>query len=663
MKKNVKILMMLLAALLVGLLLVTACTNPTNGDPGADGKNGTEGPKGDAGVGEKGDQGDKGDPGAVGPAGPAAPTVITAVATSTSLADIKTFFAEGADKVILTGDGSLSGSAGTLVIPANKILAAGGAVQLVANSVLVATEGELSLTGTLTASSSTVIVKNKAAYPGTITATVYPDYRDTLPSDTPGGPIALPSLAVGTGGIAWEALAARMSTQSLYIIGDLTVKGGNVNTTTPNVTVYGDVKAEGEITLLDTLSLLNGALVANGGPLTVNGLADYYDGKLDTGSYEVTAGTSTATVYTLSAVRSSSGGKLRLPQTATNVSISLSATPGFDVNGNVEFFTPTGGTAAAVSLVSGVTFGNTGTTTFPEGVTLAGTAAFKGDVYVGGGKKITGTGNISLAAGVTLGLPGGGNAILTADADTTLGLGTATELLFDAAKKITQSVEDVGITGSITLAQGAVYEVAASRTLTVAAAGVLTVKGNLNVLGSLVLTSATGAGGASLNGAGTVAVGDIAITGGWLAFATAGNPLITIAAATQNASVTCASAAVLTANNADALITVPASRTLTLATADTVIDLKGSETAALGSIDLKGTGIIAFGATSGTAIKANTGTGGAVNTIAGITTKTNVTYVSTTGTNKLVSITASGSTPAISGTTDVRLNSITSVTP
>jgi hypothetical protein len=612
MKKNVKILTMLLAALLVGLLLVTGCTNPTNGDPGADGKNGTEGPKGDAGVGEKGDQGEKGDPGAVGPAGPAAPQVVTAVASTTSLADIKTFFAEGADKVILTGDGTLSGSAGTLVIPANKILATGKAVTLPAGSVLVATEGELSLTGTGTINGtggSVVIVKNKAAYPSNILSSIQPEYHDTLPPDgMVGGSIALPSLVVGTGGIAWSTLAARMGpTNTLYIIGDLTVNGGTVNTSAPNVAVYGDVKAVGEITLGAALNLLNGALVANGGPLTVNGLAGNYTGDLDTGSYEVTAGTGTAT-YTLTGLRSSGNGKLKIPQTATSVSIGASPTPGFEVNGNVEFFAPGSTSPIAVSLGTGAVFGNTGTTTFPEGVALAGTARFDGKVSIGLNKSI------AVADSGTITLTGNGKAALaleTADVITNPSNTTNVGLAFAGATNgvvlgfplsgvgLTQSAggtnnHSVTITGNAVLAPGATYTVASELNKV----GTLSVTGSLNLKeeSSLVLTGAD-ANGAKLAGTGSVVADGITITGGgadgWQAQGT-GKAVIAANAIGADA----ATGVILTAlgNSSAPKITVAAAGTLTIG-ANTTIALRNNG-GAVGSIVLtkptSGTTTLAF---------------------------------------------------------------------
>jgi hypothetical protein len=153
MKKDVKILTALLAALLVSLMLVTACTNPTNGEPGPAGPAGPSGPSG--GAGEKGDQGDPGDEGTTLPSipggnGPAGYPVIS-VTTALDDDDWDELFI-GNDKVrLITGAGTIEGT-----IPAGKTLEIAGTVAIAAgtppNPTLIV-EGTVQIldTGSLTA--------------------------------------------------------------------------------------------------------------------------------------------------------------------------------------------------------------------------------------------------------------------------------------------------------------------------------------------------------------------------------------------------------------------------------------------------------------------------------------------------------------------------------
>jgi hypothetical protein len=584
MKNKVKILTMLLAALLVGFLLVTGCTNPTNGDPGADGKNGTEGPKGDAGVGEKGDQGDKGDPGAVGPAGPAAPLVETIDDyTSISLDSIKARFAAGVEKVVLALDDTLqSGATDTLVIPANKTLVIGEEVTLQPGSVIIATEGELNVTGKLKgATTSVVIVKNKAAYTDTdlVVDSIMPTYHDTLPSIV-GGPIAVPTLALGTGGIAWTDLVSRMGmgTIPLYVTGDLIVKGGTfAPSSTIPISVYGDVKAEGIVALNTTGWSFGGTLAATG-DVTVTGLASYTTKKLDTGGHTVKA--TDGAIFNLSSLTGS--GQLELPNASTSVTISGGG-------GNVVF------TAASATLaLTAAVFNNGGTTTFLDDVTLPAAASFGGTVSVADGKKLTtaSTGTITLALGAGLAVDstpvltnkGASSAVLTASAATI-------PLLFTAASggnsaKITQGV--AGTAHVITVTSGtltldAAYEVVSGA----GQVGNLALAGNIRLgeKGSLVLTGLA-SDGAVLTGSGSLIGDGVTIVGG-----TAGWRAVGAASTSIIGPNSIGGTAVLTAvtGGVQPSITVAAGKKLTIDNG-TVISLLGSGGGAVGSIKLLGAG-------------------------------------------------------------------------
>jgi hypothetical protein len=576
MKNKVKILTMLLAALLVGFLLVTGCTNPTNGDPGADGKNGTEGPKGDAGVGEKGDAGEKGDPGAVGPAGPAAPITETVFAASGSVAagTINVWFAKGTATVYV--EDGITINAGKIVVGPNQTLVINddATVDLAADVIIYATEGTLDLRDGAVINgdaASVVVLRDQSLYsPLKIIGSIRPTYYDTLPATLGGGHAALPTLTVGTGGIAWSDLIARLSGQKLYITGDLIVNDGTFSPSA-QITVNGDVKAKGSVTLSAGGWTPGGALVADG-PLTVDGLATY-TGKLDTGSYPVKASDSPAPDFVL-AVLNGSNGTLELPQDTGSVDIA-------EGNGNVVFVA----TGGAVTLGDS-TFGNTGRTTFPEGVTLEDTS-FSGTASIGAGKLLTlvdakaitlgGTGKAALALNGTpiISNPSSvGNVVkLLAAEDTVLTSASSGVGLTQSAAGTTS--HEVKITGNAVLAAGATYTVAseASKVGTLAIDDASEIK----VYGSLVLTGATSTNGALLTGdtVGKVTAGDTEIFGDTEGWQAVGTGTITIAPNTISAN---ADTAILTGvSGGSSTITVAAGKTLTIA-ANTTINLTAAGT-------------------------------------------------------------------------------------
>jgi hypothetical protein len=130
MKEAVKILTALLAALLVSLLLATACTNPTNGEPGAPGAPGTPGTNGtngaDGGDGKDAETPANGAPGGPGEAG-------YPVISPTAAIDVEELFSGDTAKVrILSAvGGSIYG-----IVPATKTLEIAGTVPIEASETL-----------------------------------------------------------------------------------------------------------------------------------------------------------------------------------------------------------------------------------------------------------------------------------------------------------------------------------------------------------------------------------------------------------------------------------------------------------------------------------------------------------------------------------------------
>jgi hypothetical protein len=258
---------------------------------------------------------------------------------------------------------------------------------------------------------------------------------------------------------------------------------------------------------------------------------------LNTGVKTVTA---VGTVFEIGGLKSSSSdGKLLIPQTATGVTIGAVT----DGNGNVEFL-PGNPVAFATAASS---FGNTGTTTFPDGATVTAVAlTFAGAVDFGGDLDLSGVsgtvefgGTASFANGkkitmavatdiITLGKDGGalavdGQKIIAANgaADAVLTPAVTTILTFgliDGKPALTQdnsaaAVHQIAVSGGdVTLADNAVYKVN-SAALKVGTLVVDGVEFDVGSSGSLVL-DADGTNGAILTGTGSIVAGAAEITGG-----------------------------------------------------------------------------------------------------------------------------------------------------
>jgi hypothetical protein len=570
MKKKVKILMTLLAALLVGLLLVTACTNPTNGDPGAQGEKGDQGGSGGAGEkGDQGEQGEQGEPGGTGPEGKPGANVATITSSLATKDLIASYFANLVDTVVVVDDGSDLPSSSSpddeYVVPPNKTLAIAGEVSLTGTTRIKAVEGKLDLSGgTIVGTGTQVVLLNKADAlaanigPGLsgakiITAKV-PTYMDNTSAQIPNADGAiLPSLTIGAGGITQgEFDYFTVSGYPVYIIGNLTVNTATVFTSGEDITVYGDTKVGANITL-DGAQKLIGKLVATA-PITVTGLSAA-DRDLDTGSFRVIPGGGVAPVT----LRSLDGtGNLFLDDTIGQVNIGGG-------KGNVVF------DDGDVTLTAASTFLNSGNIVFNAGGLIldgsgAGTARFNGTVSIPDTKSISlvaGTNTITLDNGAALAV--GNHKITSTAPGTVLTPGAGTTLGFSTANGITQAgtpgTQGINVAGDATLT--GTYTVSGGTATT---GGILSVAtgGTLKVDGKLSLDS-TGAGNTAAlttTGTGKVVAGDTTIAGAgisWTVTANTGKVDIT-----PNALTASVAGAVLTPSGSAGIITVAAGKRLTV---------------------------------------------------------------------------------------------------
>jgi hypothetical protein len=536
MKDRVKILTILLAALLVGSLLVTACTNPTNGDPGRDGAQGLPGQDG---TGEKGEAGADGEDGAAGsPGQPGQNALNTETVTTAGLsASALAGYFRTKDIVYLMGAASLN--AENYVVPAGKTLEVldaltigdGALIDAYAGTLIVADTVQITPIGT---SNPTVILLNNADRDAMNLGTsstkiansiIVPKNATGVTSSSPSAdsPVFFQTLTLGPGGIASAALAGYANTNPIFVR-DLTVAEDiDFSGIGASITVLDNLTAKNDITLDGANLTLNGKLTA-GASIEVLGLANF-DGVLDTDVYTVTAETGgSAVIIALSALNSAAnaGGKLNL---AAGIHTTVTINEG---NGNVEY------TGTNVSLAGSSVFGNTGTVMFPGnlGFGASTTIQFNGTASFGSTQTITqaATNKITLGPGGSLAV--GADKLISnthETADAILTPGGATVLTFDATnKKITQSGGGITLDGTATLPAGASYELS-GQTLTL----------GLNAV---------------IAGAGKVIAGDTTIvggTGGWRVAGTTGSVVI----GANNININAATV-VLTAQSADSGITV-----------------------------------------------------------------------------------------------------------
>jgi hypothetical protein len=512
MKKTVKILTMLLAALLVGLLLVTACTNPTNGDPGTPGKDGAPGVGEEGKPGEDGEQGEQGEAGGTGPEGKPGLNIETINQGTVNAGLLTTLYGRGVDTVVVANPATLTYGL-DYVIPQNKTLVISGSVSLSGGTSRVnAINGTFDLTrGTLAATGGDIILLNDkdtaamnaavaAGTSGGITgATVLP-YKASITEDLTGD-VATSSLTFETAA-AWTAFVDHVDTHTVYVAGDFFAKNVGIDFSATNVVVYGDLKAQGNVDLEDLTYLdLGGSLVATNA-LTLGGINNF-TGAIDTGSNLVTVDTTggITSVALANLYSSSPNGKLVLNKDIAAVNITGNG------NGNIEFATSSPNDPVELTTAA---FGNTGATTFNQTVEIstndaefAGSVRFAGDLTLTD-KGVTFNNPASFAAGkitlvdttysvITLDQNGavsgsGGALTYTAGSAVTIKAAVANTILTFDGTGITQSG---GATHSIVIADSAptltgTYTVASLST----AIGTLTTTNGLNVTGKLALTGA-----------------------------------------------------------------------------------------------------------------------------------------------------------------------------
>jgi hypothetical protein len=589
--------MMLLAAVLVGLLLVTACTNPTNGDPGTPGKDGAPGVGEDGKPGEDGEQGEQGEAGGTGPEGKPGLNAETVAANSLTKTLLKAYYDNGVDTVFVTrGTGSFP--AETLAVPKNKTLVITENISLAGGTLINAVPGTLKVAdgAVLTATSGILLTNTRDDTDNGARivrgANSPPTAYETFPvgESLADGPVALLS-SVDVGGPGGPTEAAfnafvGVSSNRIYALGDFTSRVADPFDGL-SITVFGTTTAYDEITLTAN-TVLEGKLAAGADDIEVTGLnflSSAGSGILDTVSFTV-IDASDLTTITLAALEGT--GTLVLDGNLTDAVI----------GGGTGKIHATGTTLAFVggSLVS---FGNTGQTTFDADVSVATNGiSFAGPVIFGEDLTLTAVPatfnkpasfvdgavvTLTTAASIiNLGPDGalalgadrisseGGAVVLTPLANTIL--------TFDETDGIIQGPSGTN-NHSITVTSGNAV-LGGKYTVSSLASNVGTVTvatgAELRVNGELILTGASSTNGALLksDGTGAVVANGTRISGGangWQVFDGAATGTVTIAG---TGTITASSAdAILTAvSGGTPTITVGAAKTFTIEAA-TKIDL------------------------------------------------------------------------------------------
>jgi hypothetical protein len=575
--------------------------------------------------------------------------------------------------------------AGTFKVPSKKTLVVVGNVTLASNTVINAFEGTLDVVdGGFVGSNGVIIVPDnqKATVQAKAPYLNYPEYVAAIGTDPEEitEDVVLPSLTIGTGGVAAEDFATFAgTTYTVYVAGN-TGFSGTVVLTTEKLVALGGVTAKGALTVTNSQTI--GKITALDA-LTLTGVSNL--SELDTATYEVTSPDATVTLAKLD---SGAGGKLKLTGAVTGTTITAGT-------GNIAV-APT--VDAPTAFASGATFGNTGLTTFAKGVTVAvagtfdgpvafadtfgftdvavafnNTVSFAGNVTRTTGGALTFGGNVTLAKTKTLTLASADivtleagaaiNAALSAgDANVVLTPADGAVLTVDAgeAKKITLGTAGLTVSsGTLTVADGAEL-VASAVALTVAAEAVLDITGvvNLTGVGSVVLTAAS-SDGALLTGTGKLTAQATEIVGGtdgWQAVGASGT--VTIASTgTAGSSTITGSTGVLTAQGEGATITQLAVTDSNLtATANTVInfDTDGALVLKAGSNKAKitlaaTTAILKFGTGVATGSASNTKLAAAFTSLTFGTSVTGKTTILNSVSGLLTQIIGAGATNTLEG--------------
>jgi hypothetical protein len=515
---------------------------------------------------------------------------------------LASYFATGVETVYLSdiNVGSSTLPAGLYIVPKDKTLVISGNVPVTTGTVINAVDGTLDLSnGDITSLGTVTLHLNDrdraAAAAGGKFSTgtfVTPVYLTAIPATgTISGDVVLSSLTLGTGGITPLALAsyANSSGSKVYVAGDLVVNDSEIDIPSgvSQIVVYGDIRAEGNITLTDISNLdLTGSLKAAAN-ITVTGLNNIGSIPLDTGSgYRVVVGvdSSNAALTILALANLKGTGTLVLDEDIGEINITTGT-------GNIEFTEDTVLSASSTITTTGTTSFK-GTAEFSDAVAFTGPVNFADDLTVGGasggvtfGRRASFAGGavITLVAGTSIITLGQNGAL--ANTSNIISNTTGTPAVFTPAAGATLAFSAAGITqgGAITLTGGPAV---LGGDYTIKTSGTLTATGGLTIgpAGSIIL-SADSTNGAILAGAGAAASTSIEVVGGtngWKAVGASGS--VTISADT----IAAASGAVLTAitGGTQPSITVLAGETLNIAAA-TTIDLQGSG-GVVGSIVLKG---------------------------------------------------------------------------
>jgi hypothetical protein len=442
MKETVKILTALLAALLVSLMLVTACTNPTNGEPGPAGPAGPSGPAG--GAGEKGDDGDPGEdapglPSIPGGSGDPGYPVISPVAAI----DVEELFIGDTNKVRIlsaSGGGSIYG-----IVPATKTLEIAGTVPIEGSQALTI-GGTLHIleTGSLTEGTSNgyefaaggggkIKLDGGIFYSTTLTSslgTVEFGLKGAIVLDPSDGASAVDAIfELGLASVAWPTTAtltaANLTDDLPHWTNTKTLKLSGAPTINVAVSVadMGNLDVTGTLTLGNKLTVSDAGNVTVTGSIVMNNVASELAGVIDVnGTITVNTSAPSAAIpdtvnledatialavnleiegTSVGTVTNSASVTLTLPASATITALTLGNA--LEIEGPTTALTVTTLRNTASSTLTlpaiSVSVPNIVTLTSND-LTVAGTAA---STTLTGITAVTGTGNLILGTNVKVG--------------------------------------------------------------------------------------------------------------------------------------------------------------------------------------------------------------------------------------------------------------------
>jgi hypothetical protein len=543
----------------------------------------------------------------VGPQGQTGSKGVATLPGAASPALLEAYF-KNADKVFLTA----ALAADIFTVPQGKTLAVVGNVALANGTVINAIAGTLDVEdGSFTGNNGTIIVspEKKDAVKAKALNLGFPAYTATVGEDEITEDVVLPSLAIGTGGVAaedFETFAG--ATYAVYVVGPVTING-TADISAWKLAPLGGITAQGTLTLGANPVITK---ITAAGALALTGVSNL--DTLDTGAFTVT---SADTDIALDKLDSSATGKLSLTGAVTDIEVSGGT-------GIIEF---TGKPAFADYNSS---FGNTGLTTFADDVTTAKNITFAGPVNFA--KTLTATtastatfnGAATITGAVTT------TAALTIDGDGAVKLDAAPALAenlivtntagvtivsaaIPAGKKIDATTGKVIFgtsANSVTIENGTLTS-NTNGVATVAAAGAITLAYTTSDGASLALADK---GSITVAGTGKVTTSGLEISGDGTVVTSTGTSTITAGDTSTATLVTGATAdngiQIGTAEDGVALLTVGTAMTYTFTASadDAAVTIAGAFITAPADDT---TGAIITGTTSGKAnIVLGTATGG-----------------------------------------------------